>query len=86
MEMQSYKLHVFQCQSQVDNFIHILHADAELIFGQSGSDICVSVGSYIRVDTESHIRYLAFGCCQFIDYFQFGNRLHIETKNVVVEP
>ena len=65
--------------------IHVLHTNAKLVFRQSGSDIGMSMSSYIRIDTESNISDLTFSSRQFINYFQLRNRLHIETEDIVVQ-
>ena len=84
--MKPDKLYVFHLLRHIYHLVHILHADTEFIFCQTGSDICVSMCAYIRIDTKSNISHLILSSGQFIDYFQFGNRLYIETEDAVLQP
>ena len=85
VEMKADKLHVLHAQSHVDHLIHIVHADAEFVFGQPGSDIGMGMRTDIGVDAESNVGYFALGSGQFVDDFQFRNRLDVETENIVIE-
>ena len=86
VEVKTDKLYVFHLLRHIYHLVHILHADTKFIFCQTGSDICVSMCAYIRIDTESNISHLILSSSQFIDYFQFGNRLYIETEDAVLQP
>jgi len=44
------------------------------------------MGTYIGIDTESHIGYLTFSGSQLIDNFQFRDRLHIKAENIIIQP
>ena len=39
----------------------------------------------VRIQTESHTSHLAFLGCQFVDDFQLGNALDVETEDIVVQ-
>ena len=43
------------------------------------------MSTYIRIDTESHAGNLVLCCSQFVDDFQFWNRLNVKTKNVIIQ-
>ena len=58
---------VFHLLRHIYHLVHILHADTEFIFCQTGSDICVSMCAYIRIDTKSNISHLILSSGQFID-------------------
>ena len=45
--------------------------------------MCMS--TYIRIDTESYAGNLVLCCSQFVDDFQFWNRLNVKTKNVIIQ-
>ena len=85
MKMQSDKLHILHLQSHFYHMIHVLHTNAKLVFRQSGSDIGMSMSSYIRIDAESDISHFTFSCSQFIDNLQLRNRLYIKTENIIVQ-
>ncbi len=40
----------------------------------------MSMGTYIRVDTESYVRHLSFFFCEFVDYFKFLGTFYVETE------
>ena len=67
MEMKTDELHMLQLQSHVDHLIHIVHADTEFVFGQSGSDIGMGMRTYIGIDAESYIGNFTFGGSQLVD-------------------
>ncbi len=83
--MKTDELHMLQLQSHVDHLIHIVHADTEFVFGQSGSDIGMGMRTYIGIDAESYIGNFTFGGSQLVDDFQLRHRLDIETENIVIE-
>ena len=83
--MKSYKFHIIHLQCTVDDIVHIVHADTELVFCKTCCDVGVSMCTYIRIDTESHSCNFAFGCCKFVDDFKFRNRFYIEAENIVVQ-
>ena len=85
MEMQSDELDVFHLLRHVYHMVHIFHTDTELVFRQSGSDVGMRMRAYIGVDTESNIGYLAFGCGQFVDNFQFGYGLYIKAEDIIIQ-
>ena len=83
--MQAEELHVLHALSHFNHGIHVFHADAELVFSQAGSDVGMGMSTYIRVDTESYLGYLALGFRQFVDDFQLRNRFHVEAEDVMVK-
>ena len=85
MEMQADEIDILHLLRHVDHLIHIFHADAKLILCQSGSNIRMGMRPHIRIDTESDIGHFAFRGSQFVDDLQFGDRLYIETENVVIQ-
>ena len=85
MEMKPDELDVFHLLRHVYHMVHIFHTDTELIFRQSGSDVGMRMRAYIGVDTESNIGYLAFGCGQFVDNFQFGYGLYIKAEDIIIQ-
>ena len=86
MKMQAYKFDMIHFKCAVNHTIHILHADSEFVFSQSGSDICMCMCTYIRIDTESNACYFIFGSSQLVDDFQFGNRFYVKTENIIIQP
>lgn len=44
------------------------------------------MGTYIGIDTESHIGHLTFSGSQLVDNLQLGDRLHIKAENVIIQP
>ena len=85
MEVQSDEAYIAHAECQVDDTVHIIHADSELVFCQSGCDMCMSVCTNIGVDAEGHTSHFTFGGSQRIDYFQLGDRFHVETKDIIVQ-
>ena len=85
MEVQADEFHVLHLQGDIDHLVHILHTDTEFVFSQTGSDISMRMCSYIRIDAESDISNLILCRSQFIDDFQFGNRLYIETEDAILQ-
>ena len=83
--MQAHELHVVHRQRTVNDHVHVLHADTELVFGQTGGDVGVCMCAYIRIDTESYTGNLVLGGGQFIDDLQLGNRFNIEAEDIVVQ-
>ena len=65
--------------------VHVLHTDTEFVFSQTGGDIGVRMRPDIRIDTESDISDLILSGSQFVDDFQFGDRLYIETEDAIFQ-
>ena len=85
VEVQSDELYVLHLQRHIYHIVHVLHTDAELVLRQSGSDIGMGMCPHIGVDAESYIRNLTLCRSQFIDDFQFGDGLYIETENIIIQ-
>ena len=85
MEVQSHHLDVCHVAGFLYHLQHVAHVDAELVLCQSCRDVGMRVGSYVGVQPECHTGGLALFCCQLIDNLQFGDALHIEAEDVVVQ-
>ena len=85
VEMQPHELHIRQLIGFCNNGKHVTHGYAKLVFCQTCGDVCMGMCTNIRIQTESDSRNFSFGFSQFVDNFQFGNTLYVETENVVVE-
>ncbi len=86
VEMQSDESQVLHILRNVYHMVHILHADTKLVFGQPSGNIGMGMGTYIGIDTESHIGHLTFSGSQLVDNLQLGDRLHIKAENVIIQP
>ena len=82
--MESHKLNVLHVQCEIDNVIHIAHADAELILCQSGSDVSVSMCTHIRIYTECYTGNLSLSLRQLVYNFKFGHRFHVEAEYIII--
>ena len=65
--------------------IHIFHADAEFVFGQSGGDVGMRMRAYVGIDAESDIGCLAFRSGQLIDDFQLRNGFYVEAEDIIIQ-
>ena len=85
VEVKTDKLYVFHLLCYVYHLVHVLHTDTEFVFCQTGSYIGMCMCADIGIDTESNISNLILSGSQFIDYFQFGDRLDIETEDAILQ-
>ena len=85
VEMKSYNLDMLHGLSFLDDTQHVAHGNTKLILSQSCSDVGMSMGTDVGVETECHTGRLAPLGCQFVDNLQFGNAFDIEAEYVVVE-
>ena len=85
MEVQTDEFYILHFQSHIDHPVHVLHTDTEFVFSQTGGDIGVRMRPDIRIDTESDISDLILSGSQFVDDFQFGDRLYIETEDAIFQ-
>ena len=85
VEMQSDELDVLQSGSQVNDAVHVGHADAKLVLCQSGSNVGMGVGTNIGVDAESHVGHFATCGSQLVDDLELGHRLYVEAEDVAVQ-
>src|SRR5690554_5592598 len=86
MKMNALKRNVLQLFQNPYHLIESPLINAKLILFKSGSYIMMRFGIYIKINAQRHMGMLALFSGQFVDDVQFGNRLHIEAGNVVVEP
>ena len=85
VEVQSDERHVLQRRGLLDDAVHVFQGDAELVFGQPRGDVGMGVGPDVGVDAEGHAGRGALAGRQFVDDFQFGNALHVEAEDVLVQ-
>ena len=85
VEVQPHELDILHLLCLFDDWYHIVHGDAELVFRQSCGDVGMGMCSNVRVDTESHMRHFSLGCSQFVDDLQFRHRFYIEAENIMFQ-
>ena len=85
MKVQTYNVDILHCVGTFYHFLHVLHGDAELVLGESGCDVCMSMSANIRVDAEGYIGGLARSNSQLLYNLQFGNRLHVEAGDAFLQ-
>ena len=85
MKVNAHQVDIAQRFHQVSNLVQFRKVYTKFILIQSGCDIMVCIGTHIRIDTQCHTGFFAFGSSQFVNHFKFGNRLHIEAKNIVIQ-
>ena len=85
VEVQTYELDVRQLLSLANHGYHIAHGDTKLIFSQTSGDVGMGVGSNVRIQAERYACHFALGCCEFVDYLEFGDAFYVEAENVVIE-
>ena len=86
MEVQADKLNILHCQSGIYDIVELRHIYAEFVFIKPCGDIFVGVSVDIRVHTNSDACHFTLRGCNLVDYLHFGQRLHIEAKDVAVDP
>ena len=85
MEVESLELHVLHALSQADDFFHILHVDAKLVFSQACGDVGVCVCSHVGVDAEAYGGHFPLAGSNFVDDLQLGDALYIEAEDAFVK-
>ena len=85
MEVQTHDLDVLHRFCLFNDTQHVVHGNTELVLCQSGGDVCMGVSTHIGIQSEGHTGHLSFLGRQLIDDLQFGDALHVETEDIMIQ-
>ena len=85
MKVKSDNFNIRHRLSLINNLVHVLHGNSELVLGKSGSNVGMCVRADIRIDTERYTSLLAVLLCKFVNHLKLGYRLYIEAGDIVLK-
>ena len=86
MHLDADDLDVAHFRGALVNCRRLAEGDPKFILVRSGGDVFVGVRIDVRIDAQANRRAQLFRTCDFVDVFELGLALDIETVNALLEP